>query len=1523
MATQFRTLIVQERDGTESRIQVPIVTSQITDPSSLSNSGFVDDQTSPQFREVVITEGDGSTTTVLVPIALVESSTVVTQEGIASITPLSSISPQVPHTPITRIVEVKEGTKEISQIAVELNAITVPVAKIAPALLSRTGDTVLERQLARIDEGETTQIVAGVSKPVKVAQAIIDKAVKEAASVSQFFEVTGAPPKISKEERLVNSANEAITLLRADSGSFEASQIVTELVQAGRSDLASAVFTLTKDSASEQALIQTIPEEIKAAAIELNFSDRAAIVLLQTPDDLLTVSQQVSKTSLKNKAFALGMDLEKSNPLALDLVNDEVVQATLGSLGKEIGLSLIPIYGTFREAKRLVENWDSLSTGERISGTGLTLLSAVGDVTIVMGPVSALTKLAFKGDDLGRIVIKATTDSADETVKIVTQVSKVQKIAPNIEVVASDNLKYLADVAKLSEKIEDGSQVFEIAIQPTARGIRNSGIVDDVLKGRPEALEAIGRSIDDVPFRPRNTQGVIEITEPLSDSQLLTLADALRLDTEINSIIVRGIESALPPGSAVERLVSDRMLLWGIQNTRLAGAELNVAREAAELLIRKEVTAQISEGRTIARTVERMQEILDPKRSRSLQKLRRQAGGAIAIGKERDVAGDLIKAQDELAGLRVKLESEIRKIDVDAPVKSFDDLLKGRKSASADKVGSDITKLETFIQDLKNLPTPRTGGRPRVIETITQIDKGVPLESARVTKLKDELFELVDTLSSVRAKRVAPFKVVDTPEILSLQTRIAGLQDEVVEVIRKGADNFGPEVTKLSDEINTLQAQVVKARNLLRLRDPKVLSKARVLKLEDEIAAIEKELFDETLTLSRKQVLKRKLGPLKEQLEKAKQGITTEEENLLFKINKLEDRIEVVKKSASQTKNAAKIARLKDDLDSLVTKLGTISDDIPVFSARGDEIGHPLVTILQTEKQVSSRITKLEVKIAKLRAADEATVVETRSVRFEPETKVSGGGPGGSGVGGSVDYDPSGGGVAVLTQAEIVVAASPVARSEIATFLRATSSPGAIISRPKGVFALAGIPQELPGILTEEQIVPEIGTVIPALPEPETAPEFAPTRAPDLEPAFAPDLEPARAPDLEPALAPVEIPETIPGVTPIRQPGEEPGKEPGEVPIEEPAKVPVPGEQPSSLTGEEPAEEPSISGQPEPEEEGAPQPTKTKVVTEDLVRLIKQRDRRIHPRIRLDVESPKGKIGQVRKLKLTSGYTWLQARVYVTVFAPYREKDIKYTTIRPKGTVMVRGPIQAWDSIQRDGFTIGVNSLDEWAEWFTAAPETGRITEIKNEVTRKAGDITLVDVPRPELKESRMTTPQDEFAEFEEIQPVLPIEPVQPGTQPIRPVTRRRPTRIEVEVVPVTPRRAILPAGAAAGALGVRRRLLRVRQGGFSWPMGNIYIGIYPPFTEDDIVYDITPPQGTTSTRGPKEAWNRIKKIGFEPDASTYDEWAAWFTARGEATGIEGAVLGNIGSALDPQEGGLKAFEPSVDAFFNPKNVDF
>lgn len=1507
MAVQFRSITIREEDGTESQIQVPIVTPKTVESTSsfeITSVGTIPIE--QQFREVNITEPDGTITTVLVPFTPAKSGTIITQAGTVSPTPFSTLSPQVPLRGTTRIVEVTDSSGEKSNIAVEINSITLPVAKIAPALLSPTGDTVLERQLARIDEGETSIVIGGVTKQTKVAQEIIDKAAKEAASVSQFFDATISTPVVTEEERLVNRANEAIVLLRADSGSFEASQIIVELIEAKRSDLASAIFTLTKDSANEQALIRATPPEISAAATELALSDRAAVMLLQSSEDILTSAQIQVRNNLKNKAFALGLDLEVSNPLALDLVNDEVVQATLGDLGKEIGLSLIPIYGTFREVKRLVKNWDNLSTGERVSGTGLTLLSAIGDVTIVMGPVSTLTKLAFKGDDLGRIVIKASTDSADEAAKIVARVSKVQKVAPNIEVVASDNLKYLTNVAKLSEKIEDTSQVFEIAIQPTARGVRNAGIVDDVLKGRPQALEAIGRSVDDVPFVARNTQGVIEITEPLPDSQLLALADALRLDTEINSIVVRGIESALPPGSTVERLISDRMLLWGIQNTRLAGAELNVAREAAELLIRKEVTAQISEGRTIARTVERMQEILDPKRSRSLQKQRGQAGGAIAIGKERDVAGDLIKAQDELAGLRIKLESEIGKIDVSKPL-SIDDLLSGKVSSSAaDKIGSDITKFETLIQDLKNIPTPRAGGRPRVIETIIQIDKGVPLESAQVTKLKDELFELVDTLSSVRAKRVAPFKVVDTPEILSLQTRIVSLQDEVVEVIRKGADNFGPEVTKLSDEISTLQAQIVKARNLLRLQDPKALSKARVLRLQDEIAAIEKELFGETLSLSRKQVLQKKLAPLKKQLEKAKQGITTEEENLLLKINRLEDRIEIVKKGASQTKNAPKIARLQDELDSLVIKLETISDDIPVVSVRG--------TVLQTEKQVSSRITKLEAKIDKLRATDKATVVETRSVRFEPQAKVTGG-PGGSGVGGSVDYDPSGGGVAVLTQAEIVVAASPVARSEIATFLRVTSSPGAVISRPKGVFALANIPEELPDIFTQEEVVvPEIGTAIPSSPEPDIAPGFTPFRVPELEPA--PIRTPRTIPDV-----PERPIEPAPGVTPIRQPGEEPEKEPVKEPTREPGEDPSPGEQPS----DDPIEEPSTPGKPEPQEEPAPIPTKGKVIEKVLTQKIVEQSKFISPRIRLDVDSPKRKVGELRRSRFSKGYTWLQARVYVSVYAPYREQDIRYSIEAPKDTVMVRGPIQAWDSIRRDGFTIDVNSLDEWAEWFTATPEL------------KVEDVTLIDVPlsklknglNSELKESRMTMPPDEFAEFEEVQPttqplqpVQPTQPVQPGTQ--LPARRRAPTRIEVEVVPVSPRRALLPpAGAAAGALVGRRKLLRPRVGGFSWPMGNIFIAIYPPFTEDDIVYDVSAPVGSVAVRGPKEAWNRIKKMGFEPDANTYDEWAAWFTAKSEATGIEGAILGNTGSAFEPQQGGIKAFEPSVDEFFNPKNVTF
>lgn len=288
-------------------------------------------------------------------------------------------------------------------------------------------------------------------------------------------------------------------------------------------------------------------------------------------------------------------------------------------------------------------------------------------------------------------------------------------------------------------------------------------------------------------------------------------------------------------------------------------------------------------------------------------------------------------------------------------------------------------------------------------------------------------------------------------------------------------------------------------------------------------------------------------------------------------------------------------------------------------------------------------------------------------------------------------------------------------------------------------------------------------------------------------------------------------------------------------------------------------------------------------------------DPRDRPRVpdiaRVDLPSlggPEKEEEEDRVKKPAPGYSWRQGKVWIGIYAPYKEQDIVYRKQQPSNTVRVKNPTEAWNRIEKDGYNIDAQTLDEWAQWFT--PRTSTMT-MQNEEENFSQDFSEEEISLTE--------------------------------KPQRQARPRRP-RIDVDIVPrIAGQRTARTMDSATSEMRRPARAPRIRQGGFTWPQGNMYIAIYPPFTEDDIVYDVKAPGGTTSVRGPKEAWNRIKKQGYEIDANTYDEWASWFTAKGETTGIEGIIVGNPESAFEGAEGGIKAFEPAVDDFFNPKNIEF
>jgi hypothetical protein len=83
------------------------------------------------------------------------------------------------------------------------------------------------------------------------------------------------------------------------------------------------------------------------------------------------------------------------------------------------------------------------------------------------------------------------------------------------------------------------------------------------------------------------------------------------------------------------------------------------------------------------------------------------------------------------------------------------------------------------------------------------------------------------------------------------------------------------------------------------------------------------------------------------------------------------------------------------------------------------------------------------------------------------------------------------------------------------------------------------------------------------------------------------------------------------------------------------------------------------------------------------------------------------------------------------------------------------------------------------------------------------------------------------------------------------------------------------------GSEVVKPEVLQGRTPGYSWKMGEVWVAIYPPFGPDDIAHAVTQLPNTKKTRGPRQAWKAINKDGFEIDADTFDDWAAWFRAGG------------------------------------------
>ncbi|KKN55138.1 hypothetical protein LCGC14_0585100 [marine sediment metagenome] len=284
-----------------------------------------------------------------------------------------------------------------------------------------------------------------------------------------------------------------------------------------------------------------------------------------------------------------GPDLASEFARERKIAGEKQLNATWKSVAADIGLSLIPIYGTGRDANRLSREWDDLSTGAKIRNSAFLGLSVLGDMTIVLGPAFKIASVTGRSVGKGTVILKATTDSADEAASLINNAAKFSKgrVTPRAEVVAALDQKHLESVVRFSNAIDDKTQVFDIIIPTSRRGIRDAGVVDDILTSQG-----------------RITNGIIEIERPMTRAQIDDLVKAIRADTKIESITIRAVNQSELSSSVIDDVVGARVALLEKHGQRVTPNEIAELKKA--LTVTQGNTSSINDSaRTLGRLLEK------------------------------------------------------------------------------------------------------------------------------------------------------------------------------------------------------------------------------------------------------------------------------------------------------------------------------------------------------------------------------------------------------------------------------------------------------------------------------------------------------------------------------------------------------------------------------------------------------------------------------------------------------------------------------------------------------------------------------------------------------------------------------------------------------------------------------------------------------------------------------------------------------------------------------------------------------
>ncbi len=185
---------------------------------------------------------------------------------------------------------------------------------------------------------------------------------------------------------------------------------------------------------------------------------------------------------------------------AVGTITERTTGPTDAEMWKSLAIAATPIYGTYRSADDLKDNWNDLSAGQKAAGIFATTLSALGDVVLIGGGVK-LAATALRG---GGVVERVSITEAKEAVGIQGVSTKRGKTMP-IVIEREASIPGVQSLVKADDALIDAS-----------KGMK------------PRAVRVLDR----------NTKAVLSVEKELSEAEAKTIAQAAKT-ADVKTVNVR------------------------------------------------------------------------------------------------------------------------------------------------------------------------------------------------------------------------------------------------------------------------------------------------------------------------------------------------------------------------------------------------------------------------------------------------------------------------------------------------------------------------------------------------------------------------------------------------------------------------------------------------------------------------------------------------------------------------------------------------------------------------------------------------------------------------------------------------------------------------------------------------------------------------------------------------------------------------------------------------------------------------